>query len=160
MSKKINKNQLNNWIYGLAAFGTISTFFGHGMWAIGGKESFVKLLTGSFNNVLGISIDTATATSWVKLIGWIDITISVILLFAAIGYLYSGASKTLKNLATSRIVLFIYAWGVFWGFMTAASRVTAAGVLYPEIWDLIERGPNFAIPAIGFLLTYHSSKNK
>lgn len=158
MAKKQSNDSIIKWIYGLAAFGTITTFFGHGMWAISGKDSFVKLLTGSFQNVLGITVDTATATSWVKFIGWVDITIAVILVFATIGYLSSSASDGLKKLATSKLVVMIYAWGVFWGFMTAASRVTAVGELYPEIWDLIERGPNFAIPAIGLILTMKKPK--
>ncbi|HEV8681513.1 MAG TPA: hypothetical protein VGS09_01885 [Actinomycetota bacterium] len=37
--------------------------------------------------------------------------------------------------------------------MTAASRVTAAGTFYPEVWDVVERGANFLLPAAMLYLT-------
>jgi len=146
------------WIYGLAAFGTVTTFFGHGMWAISGKDSFVKLMTGTFEKVFNTNMDVNTATNLVKFIGWADITIAVVLSLAAIGYLRKKASPALQNLATSRLVLALYAWAVFWGLVTALSRVTAAGEVYPEVWDLVERGPNFALPAIGLILTHQAMR--
>ncbi len=145
-------------IYALVALGTVTVFFGHGMWAIGGKASFVELLTGSFENVLGMTITADSAITYVKVIGWIDIAIAAILALAAVGYLYKKAPESLQNLAISKLVLALYVWGVIWGFLTALSRVTAAGEFYPEIWDLVERGPNFLIPAIGVILTWRAIK--
>jgi hypothetical protein len=67
-----------------------------------------------------------------------------------LGLFVSG--NGLRWLATSKLLLYIYAWGIFWGFTTAASRITAAGVFYPEVWDLVERAPNFTIPLVGLLV--------
>lgn len=142
----------NRILYTLLSVGAIGTFFGHGMWAIDGKESFVKLFTGSFDNVLGVNVATDTATNWVKGIGWLDITLSVVMLLMLIGNVQ--AKGVLYRLAYSPIALAVYGWGVLWGFATAASRVTAAGVFMPEIWDLVERAPNFMLPAALVYLVY------
>lgn len=61
----------------------------------------------------------------------------------------------LYRLAYSRIALAVYAWGALWGFATAASRVTAVGEFYPEVWDVVERAPNFMLPAALIWLVYH-----
>ncbi|HET8671098.1 MAG TPA: hypothetical protein VFM05_10860, partial [Candidatus Saccharimonadales bacterium] len=121
------------------------------------NPKFLELLSGSLKNVLGVDIDKATATSWVQFIGVVDIVLSVVLLAAAVGLFVSNG--WLRRLATSNVLLAIYSWGVFWGFMTAASRVTAAGTFYPEIWDLVERAPNFTLPLIGFLVVYRLRKS-
>lgn len=155
-----NIKKRDNSIYALTAFGAITVFLGHGLWAIDGKASFVELLSGSFENVLGVTIDPDSAVNYVKFIGWVDIAIAAIFTLAAIGYLYKKASPVLQNLAVSKLVIALYGWGIIWGFLTALSRVTAAGEFYPEIWDVVERGPNFVIPAIGLILTLrarHSS---
>ncbi len=143
----------NRFLYTLLSVGAIGTFFGHGMWAIDGKESFVELFTGSFKNVLGVTVATDTATTWVKGIGWLDITLSVLMVLMLIGNVQ--ARGALYRLAYSPIALVVYSWGVLWGFATAASRVTAAGVFMPEIWDLVERAPNFMLPAALVYLVYH-----
>ena len=149
----------------VAGVGTVGTFFGHGMWAIGGKDKFVQLLTGSFDNVLGISVGTATGTTVVKAIGYVDVAVAVVLALATVGVFVAGG--VLRRLATSPLVLALYAWGVVWGVLTAVSRVTASGeylppadgVLHWEMWDLIERAPNFAIPLVGLLLVRELRKH-
>lgn len=142
----------NRILYTLLSVGAIGTFFGHGMWAIDGKESFVELFTGSFEHVLGVNVATDTATNWVKAIGWLDITLSLVMLLMLIGNIQ--AKGVLYRLAYSPIAYAVYGWGVLWGFATAASRVTAAGVFMPEIWDLVERAPNFMLPAALVYLVY------
>jgi len=142
----------NRFVYTLLSIGAIGAFFGHGMWAIDGKDSFVKLFTGSFDNVLGITVATDTATTWVKGIGWFDIAVSVVLLAMLIGNIQ--AKGKLYELAYSPVALVIYGWGALWGFATAASRVTAAGEFLPEFWDLVERAPNFMLPAALVYLVY------
>jgi len=142
----------NRFVYTLLSIGAIGAFFGHGMWAIDGKDSFVKLLTGSFDNVLGVTVATDTATTWVKGIGWFDIAISVVLLAMLVGNIQ--ARGRLYELAYSPVALVIYGWGALWGFATAASRVTAAGEFLPEVWDLVERAPNFMLPAALVYLVY------
>jgi hypothetical protein len=149
MSTQDNKLYRN--LAAVAGFGTALTFLGHGMWAAAEKNpKFIDLLTGSFSNVLGVTISKATATNWVQIIGVADIILAIILLAATAGLFVSEGG--LRRLATSKLLVYIYAWGIFWGFMTAASRVTAAGVFYPEVWDLVERAPNFTLPLVGFLV--------
>lgn len=135
----------NRTLYTLLSVGAIGAFFGHGMWAVDGKESFVKLFTGSFDHVLGVTVSTGTGTSWVKGIGWFDLAVSAVMLAMLAGVIYGKGA--LYRLAYSPVAVAIYAWGVLWGFATAASRVTAVGDIYPEIWDVIERAPNFMLPA-------------
>jgi hypothetical protein len=142
----------NRVIYTLLATGLIGSFLGHGMFAVDGKESFLKLFTGSFDNVLGITVSTATATTWVQAIGWFDLAVSVALVAMLIGNI--RAKGVLYEFAYSKAALVIYSWAVLWSFATAASRVTAAGEFYPEVWDLVERAPNFMIPAALIYLVY------
>jgi hypothetical protein len=142
----------NRFIYTLLALGAIGTFFGHGMWAIDGKDSFVKLFTGSFDHVLGVTVATGTAQTWVKAIGWFDIAVAAVMLAMLVGNL--RARGRLYGFAYGPLALAVYSWAALWGFVTAASRVTAVGVLMPELWDLVERAPNFMLPAALIYLVY------
>jgi hypothetical protein len=142
----------NRMIYTLLSVGAIGTFFGHGMWAIDGKEAFVKLFTGSFDHVLGVTVATDTATNWVKGIGWFDIAVSIVLAVMLVGNLM--AKGALYEFAYSKFAYVIYGWAVLWGFATAASRVTAVGEFMPEVWDVVERAPNFMLPAAVIYLVY------
>jgi hypothetical protein len=138
-------------VYILLSLGAITAFFGHAMWAVRGKESFVELVTGSFDNALGISVGTSSAESIVRTIGWIDVGISIALALALVGFI--ARRGALYRFAASPVVIGLYAWGAIWGFTTAASRMTGAGLFYPEIWDLVERGPNFVLPAALVLMS-------
>lgn len=142
----------NRFIYTLLALGAIGAFFGHAMWAVTGKDTFIKLFTGSFNHVLGVTVSNGTATNWVKGIGWFDVAISIVITVMLIGNVL--AKGRLYQLAYSRFALVIYSWAAFWGFVTAASRVTAVGDFTPEIWDVVERAPNFMLPAALVYLVY------
>jgi len=133
------------------SIGAIGAFIGHGMWAVDGKDSFVKLFTGSFDHVLGITVDTTTATSWVKGIGWF-LTVGAVMVLMLIGVIRGNG--WLYRLAYSPVTLAIYAWGALWGFATAGSRVTAVGQFYPDVWEVVERAPNFVIPAALIYLAY------
>jgi hypothetical protein len=139
-------------LYTLLSIGALGAFFGHGMWAIDGKDSFVKLFTGSFDHVLGVTVGTDTATNWVQAIGWFDIAVSCVIVAMLIGNIQ--AKGRLYAFAYSKVALVIYAWAALWGFATAASRVTAVGELMPELWDVVERAPNFMLPAALIYLVY------
>jgi hypothetical protein len=142
----------NRVVYALLSVGLIGAFFGHGMWAVDGKDSFVELFSGTFDNVFGVTVSTSAATSWVQAIGWFDIAITVVLVAMLIGNL--RARGALYEFAYSKAALVIYAWGAVWGFLTAGARVTAAGEFYPEVWDVVERAPNFLLPAALIYLVY------
>jgi hypothetical protein len=144
----------NRVIYTLLSIGVIGAFFGHGMWAVDGKDTFVLLFSGSLDNVLGVEVTTDTATTWVQAIGWFDLIVSVGMVAMLIGNIQ--AKGALYEFAYSKVAMVIYAWAILWSFATAASRVTAAGEFYPEVWDVIERAPNFMLPAaLLYLVVQH-----
>lgn len=100
-------NKLYRKLAAVAGFGTALTFLGHGMWAAAEKNpKFVDLLTGSFQHVLGITMNKTTATNWVQFIGIVDITLAVILTAATIGLFVSGGG--LRRLATSKLLMDAY----------------------------------------------------
>jgi len=143
----------NRVIYTLLSIGLIGGFFGHGMFAATlENDKFPTLLSGSLDNVLGVTVSQSTAETWVQIIGFADIAVVAILIAMLVGNIQ--AKGALYEFAYSKVALVIYAWGAIWGFVTAASRVTAAGELYPEIWDVVERAPNFMLPAALFYLAY------
>ena len=151
-------NNLHRNLAAVAGFGMSLTFLGHGMWAaIEKTPKFADLLSSSLQNVFGITISEATATNWVQYIGVVDLVLAIIFAAATIGLFTS--SGWLARLATSRLIVGLYAWGAFWGFLTALSRVTAADAWYPEIWDWVERGPNFTIPIIGLIMILQLRKS-
>src|SRR5918995_6194441 len=117
-------------IYVILGVAAITSFFGHAMWAVRGKDSFVELVTGSFDNVLGVSVGTDTATTIVKAIGGFDIFLSVLMAVAVVGFLTREGA--LRRFALSPVMIGVWVWAIFWGFATGASRMSGAGVWYPE----------------------------
>lgn len=138
-------------VYVLLGLAAIATFFGHAMWAVRGKDSFVELVTGSFDNLFGVTVGTDTATTMVKAIGGVDIFLSVLMAVALVGFLSQNGA--LRRFALSPVMIGVWSWAILWGFTTGASRMSGAGVWYPEVWDLVERGPNFLVPAALLVMT-------
>jgi hypothetical protein len=104
-------------------------------------------------------VSTEAATTWVQAIGWFDLVVAAAMLAMLVGNIH--AKGALYEFAYSRAALVIYAWAVLWSFVTAASRLTAAGEFYPEVWDLIERAPNFMVPAaLIYLVLQHRLDHK
>jgi hypothetical protein len=128
-------------VYGILGFGVGLAFLGHGILGTKSKDTFIELVTGNYDNVLGGTMSVDTAESWVNLIGWLDITLAVMffgLAFAAL----SGR----KTIAYSPMALALFGWATIWGFLTALSRFTV-GFEGITIWDVVERGPNYMAPA-------------
>jgi hypothetical protein len=143
----------NRMLYTLLSIGLIGGFFGHGMFAATlTNDKFPTLLSGTFDNVLGVTVSQGTAETWVQIIGYADLAIVGVLVAMLIGNIQ--AKGLLYRFAYSRFALVILAWGAIWGFVTAVSRVTAAGEFYPEVYDIIERAPNFMLPAAMVYLVY------
>jgi hypothetical protein len=90
-------------------------------------------------------MSAATGKTFVQAIGYFDIAVA-----GVIGLLVVGAiieRGMLYRAAYSGVALAVFAWAAVWGFLTALSRVTAAETWYPEIWDWVERAPNWMLPA-------------
>jgi hypothetical protein len=137
--------------YVLAALINIFNFAGHGGFAVNGKLSFADLVTKSLQNVFGIAMTTEQALAGVRFIGWVDLTIAAIFALALIG-VWMGRG-VLARLAQSRLMVVLLVWAVFWGVLTAFSRVTAANFELLSWFDLIERGGNYFGAALALYLT-------
>lgn len=102
------------------------------------------MAAGTLDNLFGVEVSTDTATTWVQAIGWFEIAVAAVMVLMLIGNF--RAKGALHEFAYGRTALAIYAWAGLWGSVTAASRLTAAGELYPEIWDLVERARTSCSP--------------
>jgi hypothetical protein len=127
-------------LYAILGSGVALAFLGHGILGAKGEDKFVALLTGTYDKVLGGTMSTGTATTIVNVIGGIDIALAVIFAGFVIAAIYR------KAIAYSPLALGLFAWAALWGFLTALSRFTAT-LNGKEIWDVVERGPNFMLPA-------------
>src|SRR5215207_8836901 len=107
-------------LYSILASGVALAFLGHG--------------------ILGATVSDGTATTWVNVIGWLDIALAVV--FAGLVI----AAITRKAIAYSPLAIGLFAWAATWGFLTALSRFTAV-LDGAETWDVVERGPNYLLPA-------------
>jgi hypothetical protein len=138
-------------LYSLIGTAVALGFFGHGVLGAKGEEKFVDLVTGSYDKLLGGSMSTDTATSIVNVIGWIDIALA-----AAFVVLVIGAIRR-EAFAFSPVAMGLFAWAATWGFVTALSRFTAV-LNGAEVWDVVERGPNYLAPAALVYLIYRARK--
>ncbi|MFA4845479.1 MAG: hypothetical protein WC654_02890 [Patescibacteria group bacterium] len=105
----------------IAVFGE---FFGHGVFALQGKESWIGWIQQITN------VDTATATTILTGVGVLDIVVAILVL-------------CWKNVP--RAVLL---WAAIWGFWTALIRP----IVGEPIWDFVERWANWGAPLALLLL--------
>ena len=127
-------------LYSILGSGVALAFLGHGILGAKGSEKFVALVTGTYDKVLGGTMSTGTANDIVKVIGGIDIALVVVFAGLVIAAIYR------KAIAYSPLAMGLFAWAALWGFLTALSRFTAT-LNGQEVWDVVERGPNFMLPA-------------
>jgi hypothetical protein len=116
------------WVLRIGVFGT---FMGHGIWALSIKQSWFKYFT-------GIGIAESSIPMLLILIGIMDITVSLFVLF--------------------KPYRFILVWATFWALATALIRPITAGFFTIEFADFIERAANFMLPLA--LLIYHGFPRK
>ena len=100
----------------LLRIGVAGEFLGHGLLAIGGKAQWIKWISEMIN------VEVGTATTLLILVGILDVSVALIVLF--------------------RPVRPVLLWAALWGFWTALVRP-----LVGESWlDFIERFANWAAP--------------
>ncbi|MEK7586551.1 MAG: hypothetical protein AAB453_01630 [Patescibacteria group bacterium] len=114
------------WVLRIAVFGE---FLGHGVFALQGKAQWIGWVQKL------ISVDLATATTIMMIVGALDILIAIIVLLRPI-----------------RPVLLCAA---IWGFWTALVRPLVG----EPIWDFIERFANWGAPLALYLLMAKSNRN-
>lgn len=134
-------------LYAVMGVGVVLEFFGHGILGLKGYDTFVELVTGSYDKMLGGSMSVDAATTIVNVIGVVDVILAVAFLALVVAALRDNA------LAYSPLAMGLLGWAMVWGFLTALSRFTAV-LNGAEIWDVIERGPNFMLPAALLYLVY------
>ena len=140
-------------LYSILGSAVALAFLGHGILGAKGQESFVELVTGTYDKLLGGSMSVDTATTWVNIIGWLDIALAVI--FA--GLVVAAIAQ--KAIAYSPVAIGLFTWAAIWGFLTALSRFTAV-IDGAETWDVVERGPNYLAPAGLVYLIYRIRKGE
>ena len=96
--------------------GVAGEFAGHGVFALQGKQAWVKWF-----EIFGVS-DPGLATQLLFAIGLLDLLIVLIVLV-----------KPIRG---------VLLWAAFWGFFTALLRPLAG----EPIWDFIERWANWSAP--------------
>lgn len=113
--------------------GVAGEFLGHGIFAILGKADWIKWteqLTG---------LPTATATTFMLVVGLVDVLLAIIVLV-----------RPIKPLLL---------WMTFWGFWTALVRPLVGTDLWgKDMWDFVERFVNWAAPLA--LYYFYKSTNK
>lgn len=116
------------WVLRVAIFGE---FLGHGMFALSGKEAWLRWL----EKLLGVSPETASIL--LTLIGLMDILLAILVLLKPI-----------------RILLL---WMAIWGFWTAILRP----IVGEPVLDFVERWSNWGAPlALLFLLGWPKEKKE
>jgi hypothetical protein len=140
-------------LYLIGGTGVALAFLGHGILGMKGEEKFIELVTGSYDKVLGGSMSTDAATTIVNTIGVIDVALSVAFLALVISAFRGDA------LAYSPLALGLFGWAALWGFLTALSRFTAV-LDAAAIWDVVERGPNYMLPAALVYLAYKAREER
>jgi hypothetical protein len=112
----------------LLRIGVAGEFLGHGVLAVQGKATWLKWIGDM------LSVDVATATTLLTLIGAMDILVALIVLI-----------KPMKP---------ILLWAALWGFWTALLRP----IVGESFWDFIERFANWAAPLA--LYFFYRSKSQ
>src|ERR671911_1264973 len=140
-------------LYSILGSGVALAFLGHGILGAKGQAKFVDLVTGTYDKVLGGSMSESTATTWVNVIGWLDIALAVVF----VGLVIAAIAQ--KAIAYSPLAIGLFAWAAAWGFLTALSRFTAV-LDGAEVWDVVERGPNYMLPAGIVYMIYRIRKNE
>lgn len=138
-------------LYSILASGVALAFFGHGVLGAKAEPKFIDLLTGTYDKVLGGTMSHSTAVGFVNTIGYIDIALAIVFAGLAI------AAIARRSIAFSAPAMYLFGWAAIWGFLTALSRFTAV-MNGKEAWDVIERGPNYLLPAGVVYLVYRIRK--
>ena len=119
----------------LLTFAVVATFAAHGYVAQRLHGPFVDLILLTDMNCFHLGIEQSTAETLLKIIGWADILVGVLLMMTR-----------WKAVA---------AYMIIWGLITASSRMTAFGILaWPET---LIRVANGGAPLVLFML-YRSLK--
>ncbi len=115
----MNNSKIIEWVLRIAVFGT---FFGHGMFALQGKEKWVGWVMKFGENFGGF--DIATATQILFAVGVMDVMIALIVL--------AKPMRAILLLAT------------IWAFWTSFMHVLP--FIGNPVWDFVERWANWGAP--------------
>lgn len=114
----------------LLRLGLAAIFLAHGYEALQLHPEFIDLVITTGHNLLGVRIEEASASTALRAIGALDMAVAALLL-----------------IRPWRAVL---AWMIFWGLVTAASRMTSYG--WGAHTDVLMRFTHFTAPLALLLL--------
>lgn len=140
-------------LYALGGTGVALMFLGHGILGLKSTDTFIGLVQGNYDKVLGGSMSTDAATTIVNVIGGVDVALAVLFLALVVAALRGS------EIAYSPLAMGLFGWAAAWGFLTALSRFTAV-MNGAEIWDFVERGANYLLPAALVYLVYQVRKER
>jgi len=138
-------------LYAILASGVSLAFLGHGVLGAKAEPKFIDLVTGTYDKVLGGTMSHTTAVGIVNTVGYFDIFLAIVFAGLVVGAIAS------KRFVFSTPAMILFGWAAIWGFLTALSRFTAV-MNGKEVWDVIERGPNYMLPAGLIYLIYRVRK--
>ncbi|WP_164101289.1 hypothetical protein [Candidatus Laterigemmans baculatus] len=119
----------------LLRLGLTSVFLAHGYEAFERHPAFIDLIITSSQNLLGIRIEESQAGAVLRIIAVVDFAVALLLL-----------------VRPWRPILF---WMLFWGLVTACSRMTSYG--WGAYTDVLLRTTHFAIPLALLWMTRNSA---
>ncbi|MBI2644262.1 MAG: hypothetical protein HYW95_01985 [Candidatus Wildermuthbacteria bacterium] len=109
----MSNTRIVEWVLRIAVAGE---FVGHGVFALQGKEAWIKWIQEL------LRVEVGTAATLLTLVGLLDLSVALIVLV--------------------RPVKAALLWAVIWGFWTALLRP----VVGEPIWDFVERWANWGAP--------------
>lgn len=118
----------------LLRLGLAMVFITHGYEAWRLHPEFIDLLITSSQNYLGVRIEEATASTMLRVIAAVDVAVAGLLLIRS----WSA----------------VLGWMMFWGLVTAASRMTSYG--WGAHTDVLVRSTHFVAPLALILITKDS----
>ncbi|CAN5378932.1 hypothetical protein BH23BAC1_BH23BAC1_49860 [soil metagenome] len=119
-----SKKHFHNIGFWILILGLSITFITHGYEAISLHPVFLDYLITSAKNILNWNLQESTASNILRIIGFIDILMALLLVITRNKY--------------------ILIWLAIWGFLTAFSRITELGWgMYPEV---LVRVAHFCVP--------------
>lgn len=97
------RSRTSTLLYAILGTGVALAFLGHGVLGAKAQDTFLDLVTGSYDKLLGGTMSHDTAVGIVNAIGWIDVALFVV----SAGLVYAAIAG--KRIAYSRLATALFA---------------------------------------------------
>lgn len=128
-----------------------TVFVMHGLQALWADPQFIDLILGTWRRVLGLRATEAGVITSLQVIGVVDIAVALAVLIYPTPLFVPRrfwANPCASCPIRQTIVPLLFGWAAFWGFVTAASRMTSLGLIggLPQYVELLDRASHFLGP--------------